>query len=185
MVHQNPSVPESPNWQVGTALWGSFQSPAAVSCRRFKDSSEEHVRKVLREKSFFLCVLFFFLGGGVGCFFLNMFYIGILLGEGRVVLRAFPCADSCRPCVLSTQPTVPSFLPAPPVTYGWPQVERGRFGVSGWWQRCFGVMFKKRWRLKAGSKMWLPTVENQFRFKFMALSISGAFTLKSEFVERG
>ena len=27
-----------------------------------------------------------------------------------------------QPCVLSTQPTVPSFLPAPPVTYGWPQV---------------------------------------------------------------
>eukprot|EP00434_Breviolum_minutum_P021670 symbB.v1.2.019128.t1/scaffold1545.1/size113997/7 len=26
-----------------------------------------------------------------------------------------------QPCVLSTQPTVPSFLPAPPVTYGWPQ----------------------------------------------------------------
>ena len=30
-----------------------------------------------------------------------------------------PLPPSPRPCVLSTQPTVPSLLPAPPVTYGW------------------------------------------------------------------
>lgn len=31
-----------------------------------------------------------------------------------------------RPCVLSTQPTVPSLLPAPPVTYGTWQAEPGQ-----------------------------------------------------------
>ena len=31
-----------------------------------------------------------------------------------------PIAHHPRSCVLSTQPTVPSLIPAPPVTYGWP-----------------------------------------------------------------
>ena len=85
-----------------------------------------------------------------GVFFLidNMFWFYFIGGLLYCCVFWLHCGESVdrRPCVLSTQPTVPSFLPAPPVTYGWPQVESRETGwpadldrfVSGWWEQKHG-----------------------------------------------
>lgn len=102
--------------------------------------TKKQVAKKVQEKVSLLVVLFWCVFVLI-CNMLWFYFIGGLLYWLLCFLTSLWWNRDRRPCVLSTQPTVPSFLPAPPVTYGWPQVI-SRFPGGGrpiWRDVCFGV----------------------------------------------